>query len=113
MDGSQSRSENGEIKKFIYNFGEGKPDAEGDAIQIYEYTTPGEKEITLTIINESGEKAQIKRVIVLKESPKTLDFTTSLSPGIVSIPVDFSVIGESGQVEGYIWNFGDNTPTER
>ena len=113
MDGSQSRSENGEIKKFIYNFGEGKPDAEGDAIQIYEYTTPGEKEITLTIINESGEKAQIKRVIVLKESPKTLDFTTSLSPAIVSIPVDFSVIGESGQVEGYIWNFGDNTPTER
>ncbi len=113
VDGSQSRSENGEIKKFIYNFGEWKPDAEWDAIQIYEYTTPGEKEITLTIINESGEKAQLKRVIVLKEAPKTLDFTTSLSPAIVSIPVDFSVIGESGQVESYIWNFGDNTPTER
>jgi PKD domain len=53
VDGSQSKSENGEIKKFIYNFGEGKPDTVGDAIYEYQYNTPGEKEITLTIVNES------------------------------------------------------------
>ncbi len=37
IDGSQSYAENSEIKKFTYDFGEGKPPAEGDAIQRYEF----------------------------------------------------------------------------
>lgn len=95
VDASQSWSENNNIIKFIYNFGEGKMDAVGDAIQTYEYTTPGEKEITLTIIDDSGEKSQIKKTIVLKEAPRTVDFMPSISPGIVGVPVDFVVTGES------------------
>lgn len=83
VDASQSWSENNNIIKFIYNFGEGKADAVGDAIQTYEYTTPGEKEITLTIIDDSGEKSQMKKTIVLKEAPRTVDFMPSISPGIV------------------------------
>jgi PKD repeat protein len=113
VDASQSWSENNSIIKFIYNFGEGKTDAIGDAIQTYEYTTPGEKEITLTIIDDSGEKSQIKKTIVLKEAPRTVDFMPSISPGIVGVPVDFSVTGESGQIESYTWSFSDNTPTQR
>jgi PKD repeat protein len=113
VDASQSWSENNNIIKFIYNFGEGKADAVGDAIQTYEYTTPGEKEITLTIIDEAGEKSQIKRTIVLKEAPRTVDFLPSVSPGIVGTPVDFSVTGESGQIETYTWSFSDNTPSQR
>ncbi|MFZ2256160.1 MAG: PKD domain-containing protein [Patescibacteria group bacterium] len=83
VDASQSWSENNEIIKFIYNFGEGRADAVGDAIQTYTYTTPGEKEIILTIIDDSGEKAQIKKTLVLKESPRTLGFIPSISPGII------------------------------
>jgi PKD repeat protein len=37
----------------------------------------------------------------------------SISPGIVSVPVDFTVTGESGQIESYTWSFSDNTPTQR
>lgn len=113
VDGSQSRSENGEIKKFVWNFWEGKPDAIWDALQTYEYTTPGEKEITLTVIWETGEKSTTKTTLVLKEAPKTLNFTSSISPAVIGIPVDFTVTDESGQVENYIWSFGDNTPSER
>lgn len=113
VDASQSWSENNEIIKFIYNFGEGRADAVGDAIQTYTYTTPGEKEIILTIIDDSGEKAQIKKTLVLKESPRTLGFIPSISPGIIWVPVDFSVTDESGQVEMYTWSFWDNTPTQR
>jgi PKD repeat protein len=113
VDASQSWSESNSIIKFIYNFGEGKADAVGDAIQTYEYTTPGEKEITLTIIDDSGEKSQMKKTIVLKEAPRTVDFMPSISPGIIGIPVDFSVTGEGGQVENYTWSFSDNTPTQR
>ncbi len=113
VDASQSWSENNEIIKFIYNFGEGKADAVGDAIQTYEYTTPGEKEITLTIIDDSGERSQIKKTIVLKEAPRTVSFIPSISPGTVGIPIDFSVTGGGGQVEDYTWTFSDNTPTQR
>jgi PKD repeat protein len=91
VDASQSWSEHNEIIKFIYNFGEGKVDVVGDAIQTYEYTTPGEKEITLTIIDDSGERSQIKKTIVLKEAPRTVDFMPSISPGVVGVPVDFIV----------------------
>lgn len=52
IDASQSASENGEIKKFIFDFGEGKTPAEGDSIRQYQYTTPGEKTITLTIVSD-------------------------------------------------------------
>jgi PKD repeat protein len=113
VDGSQSRSENGEIKKFTYNFGEGRPVATGDAIQSYEYTTPGEKEITLTITNSAGQEASTKKVVVLKESPRTITFTSSMSPGVIGAPVDFVVGDANGQIDEYIWNFGDNTTSSR
>jgi PKD repeat protein len=112
VDGSQSKSENWEIKKFIYNFWEGKPDAMGDAIQQYQYTTPGEKEITLTVVNDWGEMESIKKIIVLKEAPRTTDFAPSISPWIKDIPVDFSVNQSNGQVDDFVWNFWDNTPSQ-
>ena len=37
----------------------------------------------------------------------------SISPGVIGVPVDFSVTGESGQIESYTWSFSDNTPTQR
>jgi PKD repeat protein len=113
IDASQSESENGEIKKFIFDFGEGKPLAEGDSIQQYSYTEPGDKQITLTIVAENGEKASLKKTLVLKDEIKTVDFTPSISPGIVGNVIDFEAIGTSGQIEEYIWNFGDNTPVSR
>lgn len=113
VDGSQSRSEHGEIIKFVYNFWDGRPDAVGDAIQEYEYTTPWDKEITLTITDNNGNSASIKKMLILKESPKTVDFDFSLSPGTINAPIDFSATNSNGQIEDYIWSFGDNTPTLR
>lgn len=113
VDGSQSRAEYSDIIKFIYDFGEGRPQTEGDAIQTYEYMTPGDKTITLTIVDSNGERASTKEVVVLKETPNVIGFTTSLSPGFVGVNVDFIANGTTGQIEEYIWNFGDNTPVGR
>lgn len=33
-----------------------------------------------------------------------------MSPGVVGIPTDFVADETTGQIEEYIWNFGDNTP---
>lgn len=110
VDASESLAEYSEIIKFIYDFGEGRPAAEGDAIQTYQYTTPGEKTISVTIVDSNGEQATTKQTVVLKDTPKNLNFTTSLSPGIINQTIDFKADGTTGQVEDYLWNFGDNTP---
>lgn len=113
VDASSSYSAYSEIKKFIFDFGEGRPAAMGDAIQTYQYITPGEKNITLTIINAAGEKATITQKVVLKDTPKRIGFSSSMSPGVINMPVNFIADQSTGQIESYIWNFGDNTPISR
>jgi PKD repeat protein len=44
---------------------------------------------------------------------KTIDFVPSITPGTIGNAVDFEALGTNGQIEEYIWNFGDNTPTSR
>jgi PKD repeat protein len=105
IDASSSRSKNGTIQKFIFDWGEGKPQTEGDAIQTYEYRTPGQKKITLTIIDNNNEQVTISKYIVLKDTPKTLAFTPSMSPGIIGTPITFTADGATGQIEEYIWSF--------
>lgn len=110
VDASSSTSKNGKLQKFIFDFGEDRPLAEGDAIQTYEYHTAGEKKITLKVIDENNEQATISKYIVLKDTPKTIEFSTSMSPGVINTPVDFIADGTTGQIEEWIWNFWDNTP---
>lgn len=108
FDASSSQSKNGTIQKFIFDFGEWRPQTEWDAIQVYEYRTAGEKKITLTIIDNNNEQAVISKFLILKDTPKTLDFSTSMLPAI-NTPVDFTADGTTGEIEEWIWNFGDNT----
>lgn len=113
VDASLSESEEGEIKKFIFDFWEKRPPAEGDSIQQYTYNTSGEKVITLTIVSENGDKTSIKKTLVLKDQVKTINFAPSISPWIVGNTIDFEANGTTGQIEDYIWNFWDNTPVSR
>lgn len=113
VDASASRTKNGEIKKFIYNFWEWRAPVEWDSQQTYEYISPGEKTITLTIVSSTGEKESTKRQIVIKEAQRVVDFLPSVSPGVVGIDIDFMPRNITGQVEEYIWNFWDGTPTVR
>jgi PKD repeat protein len=113
FDASSSRSKNGTIQKFIFDFGEDKPKTEWDAVQVYEYRTPGQKKISLTIIDNNNEQVTISKYIVLKDTPKNIAFTTSMSPGVIAMPITFTAEGATGQIEEYIWNFWDNTPISK
>lgn len=112
IDASRSKFSDGEIKKFRFNFWDGKPATEGDARQEYEYTTPGTKTITLTVVADNGEEASIKKTIVFKDTARMIDFTPSITPGLIGQTIDFEPIG-NGQIQDYIWNFWDNTPISR
>lgn len=110
VDASRSESTVGEVKKFIFDFGDGKVPTIGDSIQEYQYTTAGEKTITLTIIGNDGEKASMRHVLVLKDQAQTIDFIPSITPWVVNSTIDFEAKGTVWQIDDYIWNFGDNTP---
>jgi hypothetical protein len=113
IDASSSTSKNGTIQKFRFDFGEGRPSTEGDAIQTYEYRTSGEKKITVTIIDNNGETDTVTKNIVLKDTPKTVGFSTSMSPWVVGTPIDMIADKATGQIEEWIWNYGDDTPVMR
>jgi hypothetical protein len=36
-----------------------------------------------------------------------------MSPGIIGSAVTFTADGATGQIDEYIWNFGDNTPISK
>lgn len=82
FDGSASRTKTGNITKFIYDFGLGRPPAEGDAIQTIQYDNPGEYLVTLTVVKDDGSKDTVTRKIVIKDVPKALNINSSVSSGI-------------------------------
>lgn len=113
VDASSSSSKNWKIQKFSFDFDDGRPITTGDAIQTYEYTTPWEKKITLIITDSNNEQATISKYIILKDTPRSISFVTSMSPWVINAPVDFTANGTSGQIEEWIWSFWDNTPISK
>ncbi len=109
FDGSASRTSEGSISKFIYDFGLGKAPAEGDAIQTIRYDNPGEYVVSLTVVKDDGSKDTVTRKIVIKDIPKSLVINMSVSSGIAGSAIDFDVSGSKGQIESYSWDFGDGT----
>lgn len=105
VDGSASIPKKGTITKFIYDFGEGKGIIEGDAVQDYSYTFPGEYLITLTVVRDDGIKEQSSRKIILKAISKNIIINTSVSSGMVGKSIDFDTKGTIGQIESYHWDF--------
>jgi PKD repeat protein len=109
FDASASSTKNGTITKFIFDFGAGKPAAEGDAVQTYRYDAPGEYTVTLTVVKDDGTKDSVSRKIVIKDLPKSLTINTSVSSGFVGKGIDFDAFGSVGQIDSYSWDFGDST----
>lgn len=79
FDGSASRTKEGAITKFIYDFGLGRQPAEGDAVQTIRYENPGEYQVSLTVVKDDGTKDTTTRKIIIKDIPKSLKINTSVS----------------------------------
>ncbi len=108
FDASASSVREGKIAKFIYDFGEGKPASEWDAVQLYQYNVAGNYTITLTVMKDDGTKAQISRAITIKDIPKQMIISPSVSIAKAWLGVDFTS-STTGQIAQYEWNFWDNS----
>ena len=108
VDASASSTKEGHIVKFLFDFGEGSGKTiEGDAVQKYKYTLPGEYTITVTAVRDDTRKESLSRKLILKEPSKKLVINTSVSSGYTGKSIDFDAVGSVGQITDYRWKFGN------
>ncbi len=110
FDASDSKTLKGDIRKFIYDFGDGnKHEGEG-IVTTYKYKNPGEYKITVTAVTNKGEKASRTYTLILKKPQETVDIQPSIASGLgeAELPITFSAKIQG--IENIItWNFGDGT----
>lgn len=111
FDASASKVRSGKISQFIFDFGEGKPPSEGEAVKMYRYTIPGKYTVKMTVVKTDGTQQSISRNLVIKEIPRKLELGSSVSQGIIGKPVEFMTTGTVGQIESSTWDFGDGSPS--
>ncbi len=114
FDASASKVRSGKISQFIYDFWEGKPSSEGEAVKMYRYSIPGEYTVKLTVVKTDGDKESISRQLVIKELTKKLEIESLVSEWIVGKIVEFRTKeGTIWQLESYSWDFWDGTPIDQ
>jgi len=80
FDGSASQVRNGEIMEYLFDFGVGKGEIKGDAVQSYLYSAPGEYTVTFTVVKTDGTRENIKKKVIVKtKSQQKMSITPSLS----------------------------------
>lgn len=111
FDASGSKiKKGGEIKKFLYDFGDGhKYEGEG-VVTTYKYTKPGEYKITVTAVTNNGARASKTYVLILKKPQETVQIKPSIASNMAEagLPVTFDA-QINGNDSTVYWDFGDGT----
>ncbi|MDQ7010088.1 MAG: PKD domain-containing protein [Candidatus Gracilibacteria bacterium] len=108
FDASLTQIKGKNIEKFVYNYGDGTPLDERDAINpAHKYNLAGEYDIKLTVITTDGGKYHLTKKLVLKPKPQKASISISMKNTLPNQDIDFSSEGSQGQITGYFWDFGD------
>ena len=109
FDASRSRIKNGNIAKFIWDYGDGIIQEADAIIPAHRYSAPGEYDVVVTVVSDTWEKQSINKKVILKPKPERAEITTSLKNTITYQSIDFSSNKSEGQISAYYWDFGDGT----
>lgn len=110
FDASGSKIQKGDIRKFIYEFGDGKTYEGEGVVTTYRYTTPGEYIIKVTAVTNKGLRSTKKYTLVLKKPQETVQIAPSIASGIAeaNAPITFdAVVKWTDNV--ITWNMGDGS----
>jgi PKD repeat protein len=79
FDASKSQVKNEDIVKFIWDYGDGTPIDQRDAIVPgHKYNKPGEYLVKVTAVTESGKKYSAQKKLILNPKPQTATITSSM-----------------------------------
>lgn len=74
----------------------------------YQYTTAGYKTVKLTVTGPLGSDDEVKTdYIYVKEPAPIIDFSADDTTPLVGQTVTFTATNTGGQVDSWLWNFGD------
>lgn len=113
FDASGSKTVDGEIAKFLYDFGDGNEEEfEGEGVINYLYEEWGEYDVTVTAVKTDGERASRDYIVIVKKPQEVAKINTSIASGrvVAGKPVTFDAVGSLWDVDTMTWNFGDQTP---
>jgi PKD repeat protein len=113
FDGRTSTDENAPALTYSWNFGNGVGTG---PLPTRTYTAAGTYTVTLTVRDEYGLTGTTSRTVTITEPTGNLAPTPVLNPPSCAGRVcNFSAVGSTdpnpGDSLGYLWDFGDGTPT--
>lgn len=82
FDASGSKIQKGDIRKFIYAFGDGNTYEGEGVVTTYRYENPGEYKITVTAVTDKGERASRTYTLLLKKPQETVSIVPSIASGM-------------------------------
>lgn len=109
FDATMSRVQTGDIRKFIYDFWNGKI-FEGEWLEKYRYNEPGEYKVRVTAVKDTGEKDTKELTLIIKKPSETVRIEPSISSenALAGLPITFDA-RVLGWFRTVTWDFGDNT----
>lgn len=113
FDASKSYVKDGNITKFIWDFGDGIKE-EGDAvISWHRYLTDWEYNISLTVVTSDWQKFSKTKNLVLKPKAQKIKISSSMIEAPTFQWIDFNSSESVWDIESFLWDFGDGeTSTE-
>ncbi len=106
FDGSGSRTSNGEIIDYIWEFSDEQPIHYGAKIS-REFKAVGVFPVKLTVLTSQGEKATTEMFISVRGKSLQASFSATPMTGDAPLKVSFNASNSEGNIRGYEWDFGD------
>lgn len=112
FDASESVDADGSIVDYAWDFGDGSSDNTSTEGITHVYADPGTYAVKLTVTDDRGGKNTVTKDIVVKAVNQlpVAEFSSEQSGLRVSFDGSGSADAD-GQIAGYEWNFGDDSPT--
>jgi PKD repeat protein len=110
FDASGSKIQKGDIRKFIYDFGDGKNYEWEGVVTTYRYEKPGEYPITVTAVTDKWVRASKKYTLVLKKPQEIVRIAPSIASGLAQawLPITFEA-AVRGVDSIVTWDMGDGS----
>ena len=110
FDASKSQVKNEDIVKFVWDYWDGTPIDQRDAVVPgHKYNKPGEYLVKVTAVTESGKKYSAQKKLILNPKPQTATITTSLKKASTGQWIDFFSTESEWNIVAYYWEFGDGS----